>query len=59
ALGVSAVPLFLFEEKYAVSGAQPVETLVAALREVAARTAGETAAAEAAGEACDDGACAI
>ncbi|MBX6168985.1 MAG: DsbA family oxidoreductase, partial [Thermobispora bispora] len=32
ALGVSAVPLFLFEEKYAVSGAQPVETLVAALR---------------------------
>jgi predicted DsbA family dithiol-disulfide isomerase len=58
ALGVRAVPLFLFEEKFAVSGAQPVETLVAALREVEARTAQE-AAPGAAGEGCDDGACAV
>ncbi|GIH54314.1 disulfide isomerase [Microbispora rosea subsp. aerata] len=55
ALGVRAVPLFLFEERFAVSGAQPVETLVAALREVEARTKPE----EAAGEGCDDGACAV
>lgn len=63
ALGVRSVPLFLFEEKFAVSGAQPVETLVAALREVEARTAQETAAqetaAEKAGAGCDDGACAV
>ncbi|WP_169980355.1 DsbA family protein [Microbispora sp. H10836] len=63
ALGVRAVPLFLFEEKFAVSGAQPVETLVAALREVEARTAQEAAApgttAGTAGEDCDDGTCAV
>ncbi|MEV4457479.1 DsbA family protein, partial [Microbispora sp. NPDC049633] len=65
-LGVRAVPLFLFEEKFAVSGAQPVETLVAALREVEARTAQEAAAgtaadtaADTAGEDCDDGTCAV
>ncbi|WP_169949500.1 DsbA family protein [Microbispora sp. H11081] len=56
ALGVRSVPLFLFEEKFAVSGAQPVETLVAALREVEARTAGDRRAPETAGE---DGACAV
>ncbi|MEO3869180.1 DsbA family oxidoreductase [Nonomuraea sp. B12E4] len=37
ALGISGVPLFLFEEKYAVSGAQPEETFAAAIDEVAAR----------------------
>ncbi|GLX03640.1 MULTISPECIES: DsbA family oxidoreductase [unclassified Microbispora] len=59
ALGVRAVPLFLFEEKFAVSGAQPVETLVAALREVEARTAEERAVRVPAGEDCDDGTCAV
>lgn len=57
ALGITGVPLFLFEERFAVSGAQPVDTLVAALREVEARTA--VAAAETAGEGCDDGVCEV
>ncbi len=58
-LGIRAVPLFLFEEKFAVSGAQPVETLVAALREVEQRTAQERAARVPGGDGCDDGACAV
>ncbi|WP_405146676.1 DsbA family oxidoreductase [Sphaerisporangium sp. NBC_01403] len=37
-LGISGVPLFLFEGKYAVSGAQPEDTLLAALAEVASLT---------------------
>lgn len=35
ALGISGVPFFLFEDKWAVSGAQPAEVLSAALAEVA------------------------
>lgn len=38
-LGVSSVPTFVFAGKYAVTGAQEPETLLAALREVAAREA--------------------
>ncbi|WP_281196099.1 DsbA family oxidoreductase [Microtetraspora malaysiensis] len=56
-LGISGVPLFLFEGQFAVSGAQPVETLVAALNEVRARTA--VASAQSGGDACDDGYCAV
>ncbi|MBB2911725.1 putative DsbA family dithiol-disulfide isomerase [Streptosporangium becharense] len=44
ALGVSAVPLFLFEGQFAVSGAQPEDTLLAALEEVAERTGQSPAA---------------
>jgi predicted DsbA family dithiol-disulfide isomerase len=36
-LGIGSVPLFLFEERYAVSGAQPEETFLATLGEVADR----------------------
>jgi predicted DsbA family dithiol-disulfide isomerase len=35
-LGISGVPFFLFEEKWAVSGGQPAEVFKAALEEVAA-----------------------
>jgi predicted DsbA family dithiol-disulfide isomerase len=35
-LGVSGVPFFIFDEKRAVSGAQPVETLLAAIDEARA-----------------------
>ncbi len=56
-LGISGVPLFLFEGQFAVSGAQPVETLVAALREVRARTAVTSVRNE--GDGCDDGFCAV
>jgi predicted DsbA family dithiol-disulfide isomerase len=37
ALGINGVPLYLFEEKWAVSGAQPTEVFGEALREVAGR----------------------
>lgn len=34
-MGVSGVPFFILDQKYAVSGAQPVEVLVSAFRELA------------------------
>lgn len=61
ALGITGVPLFLFEEKYAVSGAQPEEAFVAAIDEVAERT-GQTPITQLAAPAdgCDDdGYCAV
>jgi predicted DsbA family dithiol-disulfide isomerase len=39
-MGITGVPCFLLESKYAVMGAQEVETLVDALRQVAAEKAG-------------------
>ncbi|MEU4576430.1 DsbA family oxidoreductase [Nonomuraea sp. NPDC023979] len=60
-LGITGVPLFLFEEQFAVSGAQPVETFAAAVDEVAART-GQTPITQLAtpGDGCDDdGYCAV
>ncbi|MEV4378261.1 DsbA family oxidoreductase [Streptosporangium sp. NPDC049644] len=65
AIGVSSVPLFLFEGQFAVSGAQPEDTLLAALEEVAERTGRSPAAravkaAQSGGDACDDeGYCAV
>ena len=60
ALGITGVPLFLFEGQFAVSGAQPAETFDAALDEVAART-GQTPVTVLADPAdgCDDGYCAV
>ncbi|WP_336205679.1 DsbA family oxidoreductase [Nonomuraea sp. LPB2021202275-12-8] len=60
ALGISGVPLFLFEGQFAVSGAQPVETFAAAIDEVAERT-GQTPITQLAAPAdgCDDGYCAV
>ncbi|TDD45239.1 DsbA family oxidoreductase [Nonomuraea terrae] len=60
ALGISGVPLFLFEGKYAVSGAQPEDAFAAAIDEVAERT-GQTPIVQLAAPAdgCDDGSCAI
>ncbi|GIH90811.1 DSBA oxidoreductase [Planobispora siamensis] len=57
AIGVTSVPLFLFEGRFAVSGAQPEDALLAALEEVAERT-GQTPAAQA-GDGCDDDHCAV
>ncbi|GAA0912930.1 DsbA family oxidoreductase [Nonomuraea longicatena] len=54
-LGITGVPLFLFEEKYSVSGAQPYESFVSVIDEVAERTGQQpvtTLAAPADG--CDD-----
>ncbi|WP_236667668.1 DsbA family oxidoreductase, partial [Nonomuraea sp. K271] len=59
-LGVTGVPLFLFEGKFAVSGAQPEETFAAVIDEVAERT-GQTPITRLAAPAdgCDDGFCAV
>ena len=35
-LGINAVPFFVFNQKYGVSGAQPVDTFVQVLEQVAA-----------------------
>ena len=56
-LGISAVPTFVFEDKYAVQGAQPTSSFLQALeavaREVAENDDGQ------AGEVCADGSCAV
>ncbi|MFG1942961.1 DsbA family protein [Nonomuraea sp. NPDC048826] len=59
-LGITGVPLFLFEGQFAVSGAQPLATLTAAIDEVAERV-GETPIQQLAtpGDGCDDGYCAV
>ncbi|MEO3791571.1 DsbA family oxidoreductase [Nonomuraea sp. B10E15] len=60
-LGITGVPLFLFEGKFAVSGAQPEETFAAAIDEVAERTgqASITQLAAPADGCDDDGYCAV
>lgn len=60
-LGISSVPLFLFEGQFAVSGAQPEETFLAALDEVAERTGQKPVTVLAApADGCDDdGFCAV
>ncbi|MFI6322320.1 DsbA family protein [Nonomuraea sp. NPDC050556] len=57
-LGITGVPLFLFEEQFTVSGAQPEETFDAVLDEVAQRT-GQIPLAPAADGCDDDGYCAV
>lgn len=56
-LGITAVPTFVFEGKYAVQGAQPTSTFLQAL-ETVAREAGEDGGGQADGS-CADGACGI
>ncbi len=58
ALGIRAVPTFVFDGQYAVSGAQPASTFLQVLEEVERRAA-PTAGADAADDACADGACAV
>ncbi|WP_253775061.1 DsbA family oxidoreductase [Nonomuraea roseoviolacea] len=60
ALGISGVPLFLFEGQFAVSGAQPEETFDAAIAEVVERI-GQTPLTllAAPADGCDDGSCAV
>ncbi|MFE9427831.1 DsbA family protein [Kitasatospora sp. NPDC006697] len=59
-LGISAVPTFVFEGRWAVQGGQETETFLKVLEQVAAETAQEVGPAGAeGGEACADGACAI
>lgn len=55
-LGITAVPTFVIEGKYAVQGAQPASAFLQVLEQVAAESA---AAGAPAGEACADGSCAV
>lgn len=54
-LGITAVPTFVFDDRYAVQGAQPTSAFLQVLEQVAAESAG--VAATAGGEQCADGAC--
>lgn len=61
-LGVTAVPTFVFDGKYAVQGAQPTSAFLQALETVArerAEAAAEDGAAGDADPSCADGACAV
>ncbi|PYC88470.1 DsbA family oxidoreductase [Streptomyces tateyamensis] len=65
-LGISAVPTFVFEGRWAVQGGQETETFVQVLQQVTAETAAEGAAADPAqapaagdGDACADGVCSV
>lgn len=56
ALGVTAVPTFVFDGKYAVAGAQEASVFLSALEHVVAESA---SAVDAGGDACSDGSCAV
>lgn len=57
-LGITAVPTFVFEGKYAVQGAQPTSAFLQALETVARETSAR-AAGEGDGGSCSDGSCAV
>jgi predicted DsbA family dithiol-disulfide isomerase len=57
AFGISGVPFFVFDRKFAVSGAQPAEVFTRALE--AAREASDLDTAPAGGQVCDDDSCAV
>jgi predicted DsbA family dithiol-disulfide isomerase len=66
--GISAVPFFAIDERYGISGAQPPEVMLDALRQAwddaSSRTAdavpaSATSATSASGAGCEDGSCAV
>jgi predicted DsbA family dithiol-disulfide isomerase len=57
ALGIQGVPFFVLDRKYGVSGAQPAELLLGALRQAYTESTSLTVVAE--GNSCDDGTCAV
>ncbi|MFJ9522950.1 DsbA family oxidoreductase [Kitasatospora sp. NPDC101801] len=56
-IGITAVPTFVFEGKWAVQGGQEADTFLRVLEQVAAETAAEPDAPH--GDSCADGACAV
>ena len=56
-LGASGVPLYVFNRKYAISGAQPVENFLSALNQVWSENLAEHETLG--GPSCSDGACSI
>jgi len=60
ALGISGVPFFVLDRKFGVSGAQPAEVLLSALRQAHAAAHPLSMVTDAEnGNACDDGSCAV
>jgi predicted DsbA family dithiol-disulfide isomerase len=57
--GIQGVPYFVIANKYAISGAQPVEVFTSALHQVMAEQQVEAGTASSAGPACDDGSCPV
>jgi predicted DsbA family dithiol-disulfide isomerase len=59
--GISGVPFFALDERYGVSGAQPPEAILGALRQAwgESRPAAVAASPARAGDGCEDGSCAI
>ncbi|MER5867470.1 DsbA family oxidoreductase [Kitasatospora sp. NPDC002040] len=58
-IGISAVPTFVFEGKWAVQGGQEADTFLQVLEQVAAETAADGAVEAPHGDSCADGACAV
>ena len=56
-LGISGVPFFAIDERYGLSGAQPAEVLLAALRQAWSESSAPLAAAAAPADGCVDGSC--
>lgn len=59
ALGVRAVPTFVFDDAYVVQGAQPASVFLQVLEEVRRRSTGPAAVGDADADACADDACAV
>jgi predicted DsbA family dithiol-disulfide isomerase len=59
ALGISGVPFFVLDRTFGVSGAQPVEVLLGALRQAHAAAHPLSMVAGAGGDACTDDTCAV
>lgn len=57
--GISAVPYFAIDEKYGVSGAQPPEALLDALRQAWNESSVVPVATSASPDGCEDGSCAV
>ena len=57
-IGIRGVPFFVFDHKYAVSGAQPVDIFVQTLQKVWDETQ-PAVSSEVKGDGCDDGSCTI
>lgn len=57
-LGIRSVPTFIFEERFAVPGAQPASTFLQVFEQLAAHLAAEGAESNG-GDACADGSCAV
>lgn len=58
-LGISGVPFFVFESKYGVSGAQPVDVFLEVLKKVRNESSRIQVWSDNGDGACDDGSCAI